>query len=65
MNKRFESPDFCSTLDDLLPKLKRPARTDPLAEPSGPSRDKKAKSTEDEQSPRRDRKTSGNKGTAK
>jgi len=39
MNKRFESPDFCSTLDDLLPKLKRPRSTDPLRS----AKDEKAK----------------------
>ena len=40
MNKRFESPDFCGTLDDLLPNLKRPRHTDPPRS----ANDEKAKS---------------------
>ena len=30
-NKHLNVPNFCSTLDDLLPKFKRRRETDPLA----------------------------------
>ena len=56
MNKRFESPDFCSTLDGLLPKLRRPHRSDPLAKVGLSSKDENAKPRKGEkQNPKRDK----------
>jgi len=60
MNKRFESPDFCSTLDGLLPKFRRPRRTDPLSKNAGPAKENNAKvvAKDEGQSRRGDKKTS-------